>query len=44
MAIPDWVLDPFSTTDTEECQNLQEKLIELTTNEETKLKKPSANN
>ncbi|XP_053894463.1 SCAN domain-containing protein 3-like, partial [Malaclemys terrapin pileata] len=36
--IPNWVLDPFSSTNTEESPNLQEELIEVTTNEEFKFK------
>jgi hypothetical protein len=37
MIIPDWVLEPFSTLQTAEL-SLQEELIELSTNEELKLK------
>lgn len=33
MNIPSWVLDPFANADTEELSNLEEELIELTTNE-----------
>lgn len=38
MNIPSWVLDPFANTDTEESSNLEEELLELTTNEELKVK------
>ncbi|XP_034642709.1 SCAN domain-containing protein 3-like [Trachemys scripta elegans] len=38
MNIPDWVLDPFSSRNTEESPKLQEELIEVTTNEELKFK------
>jgi hypothetical protein len=37
MIIPDWVLKPFSNLQTAEL-SLQEELIELSTNEELKLK------
>lgn len=37
MKIPDWVLDPFSSAEESELQ-LQEELIELSTNEELKFK------
>jgi hypothetical protein len=37
MIIPDWVLEPFSNLQTAEL-SLQEELIELSTNEELKLK------
>jgi hypothetical protein len=37
MTIPDWVLEPFSNLQTAEL-SLQEELIELSTNEELKLK------
>ena len=38
MVIPDWVLDPFSNVNTAESSQLEEELIELTTNEELKIK------
>ena len=38
MTIPDWVLDFFSTINTDECPNLQEELIELITYQEIILK------
>ncbi|GFQ96045.1 SCAN domain-containing protein 3 [Trichonephila clavata] len=34
MDIPDWVLDPFSNVNTAGSSQLEEELIELTTNEE----------
>jgi hypothetical protein len=37
MIIPDWVLEPFSNLQTAEL-SLQEELIDLSTNEELKLK------
>jgi len=36
--IPKWVLDPFSNTETIDSAKLEEELIEVTTNEELKLK------
>jgi hypothetical protein len=36
MILPDWVLEPFSNLQTE--LSLQEELIELSTNEELKMK------
>lgn len=38
MNIPKWVLDPFSNTETIDSAKLEEALIEVTTNEELKLK------
>ncbi|CAG9794244.1 unnamed protein product [Diatraea saccharalis] len=38
MDIPDWVLDPFSNVNTAGSSQLEEELIELTTNEELKIK------
>lgn len=38
MNIPKWVLDPFSNTETIDSAKLEEELIEVTTNEELKLK------
>lgn len=38
MEIPSWVIDPFANTDTEGSSNLEEELLELTTNEELKVK------
>ncbi|KFM67243.1 SCAN domain-containing protein 3, partial [Stegodyphus mimosarum] len=38
MDIPDWVLDPFSNVNTAGPSQLEEELIELTTNEELKIK------
>ncbi|XP_060875881.1 uncharacterized protein LOC132949116 [Metopolophium dirhodum] len=38
MDIPKWVLDPFSNTETIDSAKLEEKLIEVTSNEELKLK------
>uniref|UniRef100_A0A2S2Q2Q0 SCAN domain-containing protein 3 n=1 Tax=Sipha flava TaxID=143950 RepID=A0A2S2Q2Q0_9HEMI len=38
MDIPKWVLDPFSNTETTDSAKLEEELIEVTTNEELKLK------
>lgn len=38
MHIPSWVLDPFGNTDTEDSSNLEEELLELSTNEELKVK------
>ncbi|KAF0713483.1 SCAN domain-containing protein 3-like, partial [Aphis craccivora] len=38
MDIPDWVLDPFSNVNTAESSQLEEQLLELTTNEEIKFK------
>ncbi|CAG9786987.1 unnamed protein product [Diatraea saccharalis] len=38
MDIPDWVLDPFSNVNTTGSSQLEEELIELTTNEELKIK------
>lgn len=38
MDIPDWVLDPFSNVSTAESSQLEEQLLELTTNEEIKFK------
>lgn len=38
MNIPGWVLDPFANADTAESSNLEEELVELTTNEELKVK------
>ncbi|KFM62868.1 SCAN domain-containing protein 3, partial [Stegodyphus mimosarum] len=37
MDIPDWVLDPFSNVNTAGPSQLEEELIELTTNEELKI-------
>ncbi|XP_043262496.1 SCAN domain-containing protein 3-like [Colletes gigas] len=36
MDIPDWILDPFSSANTEESPQLQEELMEVTTNDELK--------
>ncbi|XP_039309107.1 protein ZBED8-like [Solenopsis invicta] len=38
LEIPDWVLDPFSNVNTAGSSHLEEELIELTTNEEIKIK------
>lgn len=38
LEIPDWVLDPFSNVNTAVSSQLEEELIELTTNEEIKIK------
>lgn len=38
MSIPSWILDPFENAGTAESSNLEEELIELTTNEELKVK------
>ncbi|KAJ8734763.1 hypothetical protein PYW08_014013 [Mythimna loreyi] len=38
LEIPDWVLDPFSNVNTAMSPQLEEELIELTTNEEIKIK------
>lgn len=38
MHIPDWVLDPYSNVNTAGSSQLEEELIELTTNEELKYK------
>ncbi|KAH1022261.1 hypothetical protein HUJ04_011684 [Dendroctonus ponderosae] len=38
LEIPDWVLDPFSNVNIEISPQLGEELIELTTNEEIKIK------
>ncbi|KAG8227195.1 hypothetical protein J437_LFUL003401 [Ladona fulva] len=38
MNIPDWILDPFSSANTEESPQLQEELMEVTTNDELKFK------
>ncbi|KAL4090872.1 hypothetical protein QTP88_025634 [Uroleucon formosanum] len=38
MDIPDWVLDPFSNVNTAESSQLEEQLLELTTNVEIKFK------
>ena len=38
MNIPSWDLDPFANADTAESSNLEEELVELTTNEELKVK------
>ena len=38
LEIPDWVLDPFSNVNTAISPHLEEELIELTTNEEIKIK------
>lgn len=38
MNIPSWVLDSFVNGDTEKLSNLKEELVELTTNEEHKIK------
>ena len=38
MVIPDWVLDPFSNVNTAGSSQLEEQLLELTTNEELKIK------
>jgi hypothetical protein len=38
MDIPKWVLDPFSNTKSIDSAKLDEELIEVTTNEELKLK------
>jgi len=38
MNIPDWILNPFSSTNTEESPQLQIELIEVTTNDELKFK------
>lgn len=36
--IPDWILDPFSSANTEESPQLQEELMEVTTNDKLKYK------
>ena len=38
MGIPEWILDPFSNVNTAGSSQLEEELIELTTNEELKIK------
>ncbi|KAG8239999.1 hypothetical protein J437_LFUL016515 [Ladona fulva] len=38
MNIPDWILDPFSSANTEESPQLQEELMEVTANDELKFK------
>ncbi|GBP62116.1 hypothetical protein EVAR_46085_1 [Eumeta japonica] len=38
LEIPDWVLDPFSNVNIAMSPQLEEELIELTTNEEIKIK------
>ena len=43
MNIPDWILDPLSGANTEESTQLQEGLMEVTTNDEIKFKFKSGN-
>lgn len=38
MNISSWIIDPFANADTAESSNLEEKHVELTTNEELKIK------
>ena len=38
MNIPDWILDPFLSANTEDSPQLQEELMEVTTNDELKFK------